>query len=202
MMIERLRDSVRSIQGVASAEVSVGPDEEPLVRVWTDGTRSDEDVKSAVEVAVATGSSDTGSKDRFASDRDADDMSPEWISATSNAAIEVSSSTGRIAKLGIEESVDCVEVRAVDDAGRSGTALVGDGDDGLSEAIAVAVARLRGVTEPVSIRVDVRDVDGSDVVTALIELPSGDRVVGAAIATGGQPFTLGRAIDAALSDVR
>jgi hypothetical protein len=81
-------------------------------------------------------------------------------------------------------------------------AVVGDGDDGLSEAIALAVARLRGVTEPTSIRVDVRDVDGTDVVTALIDLPSGDRVVGAAIATGGQPFTLGRAIDAALSDAR
>ncbi len=202
MMIEKLRDSVRSIPGVASAEVSLGPDKEPLVRVWTDGTRPDADVQSAVEVAVATSDPGLESGDRLG--RGPEDMTPEasqeWTPGFVNAAIEVASPTGRIARLAIEESVDCVEVRAVDNAGRSGTAVVGDGDDGLSEAIAVAVARLRGVAEPTSIRVDVRDVDGTDVVTALIDLPSGDRVVGAAIATGGQPFTLGRAIDAALSD--
>jgi hypothetical protein len=206
MMIERLRESVRSIPGVASAEVSLGPDEEPLVRVWTDGSRPDADVQSAVELAVATSSSDVESGARFGLDRSPDRIMPsaslQWTPGPLNAAIEVAPPTGRIARLAIEESVDCVEVRAVDDAGRSGTAVVGDGDDELSQAIAVAVARLRGLAEPTSIRVDVRDVDGSSVVTALIDLPSGDRVVGAAIATGGQPFTLGRAIDAALSDAR
>ncbi len=206
MLIEKLRDSVRSIPGVASAEVSLGPDREPLVRVWTDGSRPDSDVQSAVEVAVEMSEVDIESGDQPSFERDPDstmqDSSPDWVPGQINAAIEVATPTGRIAKLAIEESVDCVEVRAVDNAGRSGMAVVGDGDDGLSEAIAVAVARLRGVTEPTSIRVDVRDVDGTDVVTALIDFPSGDRVVGAAIATGGQPFTLGRAIDAALSDAR
>jgi hypothetical protein len=206
MLIEKLRDSVRSIPGVASAEVTLGPDEEPLVRVWTDGSRPDADVQGAVESAVSINNPNVEADGRFGLDRNPDNMMPdapmEWAPGSINAAIEVASPTGRIARLAIEESVDCVEVRAVDDAGRSGSAVVGDGDDGLSEAIAVAVARLRDVTEPTSIRVDVRDVDGSDVVTALIDLPSGDRVVGAAIATGGQPFTLGRAIDAALSDAR
>lgn len=206
MTTEKLRDSVRSIPGVASAEVSLGPDEEPLVRVWTDGTRPNTDVQSAVEVAVATSTPDVESIDHPTLGQNPDGSAPEasagWNPEQLNAAIEVASPTGRIAKLAIEESVDCVEVRAVDNAGRSGMAVVGDGDDGLSEAIALAVARLRGVEEPTSIRVDVRDVDGTDVVTALIDLSSGCRVVGAAIATGGQPFTLGRAIDAALSDAR
>lgn len=206
MIIEKLRDSVRSIPGVASAEVSWGPDEEPLVRVWTDGTRPDDDVKNAVEVAVAKGGSDEVMDNRDDPDQNSNSMtpdaSPEWMPASLSAAIEVSSPTGRIARLAIEESAYCVEVTAIDDAGRSGAAVVGDGDDGLSEAIATAVARLRGVAEPASIRVDVRDVEGSDVVTAFIELSSGERVVGAAIVTGGQPFTLGRAIDAALSDAR
>jgi hypothetical protein len=206
MLIEKLRDSVRSIPGVASAEVSLGPDEEPLVRVWTDGTRPDADVQSAVEVAVATSTPDAEPGDLSDLGRNPRRMTPAAFSDSPpgqiSAAIEVASPTGRIAKLAIEESVDCVEVRAVDNAGRSGMAVVGDGDDSLSEAIALAVARLRGVTEPTSVRVDVRDVDGTNVVTALMDLPSGDQVVGAAIASGGQPFTLGRAIDAALSDAR
>ncbi len=206
MLIERLRDSVRSIPGVASSEVSLGPDEEPFVRVWTDGTRPDADVQSAVEVAVATSAPDAESGDRSDLGQSPRRLTPAAFSDSPpgqiSAAIEVASPTGRIAKLAIEESVDCVEARAVDNAGRSGMAVVGDGDDSLSEAIALAVARLRSVTEPTSIRVDVRDVDGTDVVTALMDLPSGDRVVGAAIASGGQPFTLGRAIDAALSDTR
>jgi hypothetical protein len=206
MMIEMLRESVRCIPGVVSSEVSLGPDEEPLVRVWTDGTRPDADLQSAVELAVAMIKSDIEPSDQVGLHRVPDkimpDASPERTPVSLNPAIEVAPPTGRIARLSIEESRDCVEVRAVDDAGRSGTAVVGDGDDALNVAIAVAVARLRGVAEPTSVRVDVRDVGDSNVVTALIDLPSGDRVVGAAIATGGQPFTLGRAIDAALSDAR
>ena len=146
MVIEELRDSVRSIPGVASAEVLIGPDEEPLVRVWTDGTRPDEDVQSAVEIAVASNAPDVEQGDRLGRGRDPDGLSSEasreWNPARLNAAIEVASPTGRLAKLAIEESIDCVEVRAVDNAGRTGMAVVGDGDDGLSEAIALAVARL------------------------------------------------------------
>ncbi len=206
MIIQKLRDSVRSIPGVASAEVSLGPDEEPLVRVWTDGTRPDSEVQSAVEVAMAKNESNPDSNGDLDIVRDSEttppEASPEPTPRPGNAAIDVTPPNGLIAKLGIEESLDCVEVRAVDYAGRSGTAIVGDGEDGLNKAIAAAVARLRGVDEPTRIQVDVRDVDGSSVVTVLVDLPSGSRVVGAAIATGGRPFTTGRAIDAALVDTR
>jgi hypothetical protein len=37
------------------------------------------------------------------------------------------------------------------------------------------------------------------VVTVLIELPGGEKAAGAAIVTGGLPFTVGRAVDSALS---
>jgi hypothetical protein len=208
MTTEKLRDSVRSIPGVASAEVSLGRDQEPLVKVWTDGTRPEADVRSAVEAARLAAMSDPDVEPGDRSDQGrvpnavTPEASPEWTPGQPDPAVEVASPTGRIARLAIEESFDCVEVRASDSSGHSGTAVVGDGEDGLNEAIAVAVARLRGVEKPTSIRIDVRDVDGSEVVNALLDLPSGDRVVGAAIATGGRPFTLGRAVDAALSDVR
>ena len=53
MSVEDLRQRVRSVLGVASAEVTIGPNEEPLVRVWTDGTRSEADVQKAIETATA-----------------------------------------------------------------------------------------------------------------------------------------------------
>ncbi len=100
MVIEELRDSVRSIPGVASAEVLIGPDEEPLVRVWTDGTRPDEDVQSAVEIAVASNAPDVEQGDRLGRGRDPDGLSSEasreWNPARLNAAIEVASPTGRL----------------------------------------------------------------------------------------------------------
>ena len=49
MSVEDLRQRVRSVLGVASAEVTMGPNEEPLVRVSTDGTRSEADVQKAIE---------------------------------------------------------------------------------------------------------------------------------------------------------
>lgn len=206
MMVEKLRNSIRSIPGVSLAEVSLGPDDEPLVRVWTDGTRPDADVRSAVELAIAMIDSGIEPGDLPGYGEDSEITIPNGFldqpPGSVNAAIEVASPTGRIAKLAIEESIDCVEVRAVDNAGRSGTAVVAGGEQALNNAIAVAVARLRNVAEPESIGVDTREVDGSTVVTALVDLPSGERVVGAAIATGGQPFAVGRALDAALSDAR
>jgi hypothetical protein len=206
MTTEKLRDSVRSIRGVASAEVSLGRDAEPLVRVWTDGTRPEVDVRSEVEAVRLSAMSDFDVEpdDPLDPSQDADVITveafPEWIPGRIDPAVEIASPTGRIASLAIKESFDRIEVWAADNAGHSGTAVVGDGDDGLNDAIAAAVAQLRGVAEPMNIRVDVRDIHGSEVVTALVELASGDRVVGASIATGGQPFILGRAIDAALSD--
>jgi hypothetical protein len=77
MMIEMLRESVRCIPGVASAEVSPGPDEEPLVRVWTDGTRPDADVQSAVELAVAMTESDIEPSDQVGLHRVPDKIMPD-----------------------------------------------------------------------------------------------------------------------------
>ena len=208
MTTEKLRDSVRSIPGVAAAEVSLGSDNEPLVKVWTDGTRPDVEVQRAVEAARRTVVNQPDAKTGDIVDPTPSPVAaqphtpPEQTPERSDVAVEIASPPGRIAKLAIEESFDGVEVRASDSAGHSGMAVVGDGEEGLNEAIAAAVARLRGVGEPTRVRVEVRDVHGSEVVTALVDLPSGDRLVGAAIATAGQPFTLGRAIDAALSEAR
>ena len=115
------------------------------------------------------------------------------------AHVDASNASGRFLKLAIEETTDGVEVRAVDDAGREAGAVVAPGADGLTTAVAAAVARLRGFPPPRGVVVNTRDVDGATVVTVLIEMPSGARAAGAAMVTGGLPFTVGRAVDGALN---
>ena len=89
--------------------------------------------------------------------------------------------------------------RAIDDLGREAEAAVGHGPEGLTVAVASAVARLRGFPSPVRTATNTRDIDGTTVVTVLLELPGGEKAAGAAIVTGGLPFTVGRAVDSALT---
>jgi hypothetical protein len=113
--------------------------------------------------------------------------------------IPVETGHRRFLRLAIEETFDGVDVRAVDDLGREVEAAVGPGPDGLTTAVASAVARLRGFPSPVRTATNTREVDGTTVVTVLVELPGGEKAAGAAIVTGGLPFTVGRAVDSALT---
>lgn len=203
MSVEDLRQKVRSVSGVASAEVTMGPNEEPLVRVWTDGTRSEADVQKAIETAMAehTAGVDDPIAPVYELDDAASSPSKEPTVDHTAPAIRVTVLAVRLAKLAVEESDEGVEVRAIDETGRFATAVVGEGDAALDEAVATAVSYLRGLNEPTAIKVDTRDMDGSDIVTVLIDLPSGDRAVGTVLARGGRLFNLGRAVNAALSDV-
>ena len=123
----------------------------------------------------------------------------EPVPSRLTAHVGASNASGRFLKLAIEETTDGVEIRAVDDAGREAGAVVAPGADGLTTAVAAAVARLRGFPPPRGVVVNTRDVDGATVVTVLIEMPSGARAAGAAMVTGGLPFTVGRAVDGALN---
>jgi hypothetical protein len=105
----------------------------------------------------------------------------------------------RFLRLAIEETSDGVDVRAVDDLGREAQAAVGTGSDALTAAVASAVARLRGFPAPLRTATNTRDIDGTTVVTVLVEMPGGEKAAGAAIVTGGLPFTVGRAVDSALT---
>ena len=62
-------------------------------------------------------------------------------------------------------TVDNVDVRAVDDLGREAEATVATGPDGLTTAVASAVARLRGFPSPVRTATNTREIDGTTVVT-------------------------------------
>jgi len=240
MTIEELRRAVRSLPGVASADVMPQAGAPPIVRLWTDGTIPDAVVQRAVQLLVAKGSAN-GSHPVHAEpfapepiaeppieevpDIDADDVPAvksakrrvglgktlgETLpgafaeTAPSHLATETipdKAGVRRFLRLAIEETSDGVDVRAVDDLGRETEAAVGPGADGLTVAVASAVARLRGFPSPLRTATNTRDIDDTTVVTVLVELPGGEKAAGAAIVTGGLPFTVGRAVDSALTSL-
>jgi hypothetical protein len=207
MTTEEIRREVCSLPGVASAEVTPRVGAPPFIRVWTDGTRADADVQQAVE-RIAVGDSavrEDASRRRIGLGRNLEDTLPAALAepdpshlAAENGADKV---PGHFLKLTIEETADGVEVRAVDDAGREAGAVVSAGAEGLANAVATAVALLRGFPPPQGVAVNTRDVDGTTVVTVLVEMSSGTMLAGAAIVTGGLPFTVGRAVDSALNSL-
>ena len=240
MTIEELRRAVRSLPGVASADVMPQPGAPPVVRLWTDGTIPDAVVQRAVQLLVAKGLAN-GSDPVHAEalgpepvaeppieetpDIDLDDVPAakpakrraglgktlgETLpgafaeTAPSHLATETlpdKTGVSRFLRLAIEETSDGVDVRAVDDLGRETEAAVGPGANGLTVAVASAVARLRGFPSPLRTATNTRDIDGTTVVTVLVELPGGEKAAGAAIVTGGLPFTVGRAVDSALTSL-
>ena len=227
MNVEELRHAVGSLPGVASVDVTPQVGAPPLVRVWTDGTMSHADVQLSVERLVATGAfneldADSRRLEGAMMSRDYDDLPPAEPSKRrsglgrslvetlphafaerepSHLATEERQAErgGRFLRLAIEESSEGVDIRAVDDLNQEAEAAVEPGPDGLTNAVASAVARLRGFPAPIRVATNTRDVDGTTVVTVLLELPTGEQAAGAAIVTGGLPFTVGRAVDSALT---
>jgi hypothetical protein len=207
MTAEEVRREVCSLPGVASAEVIPRVGASPLIRVWTDGTRPDAEVQHAVErIAVRDASHDEDvSRRRRGLGRSLADTVPAALAEPDPSHLSVDTDvggpSGHFLKLAIEETVDGVEVRAIDDTGREAGAVVSAGAEGLANAVANAVAVLRGFPPPHGVAVNTRDVDGSTVVTVLVEMSSGTMLAGAAIVTGGLPFTVGRAVDSALNSL-
>jgi hypothetical protein len=207
MTAEEVRREVCSLPGVASAEVTPRVGASPLIRVWTDGTRPDAEVQHAVErIAVRDAPHDEDvSRRRRGLGRSLADTLPAALAEPDPSHLSVDTDvggpSGHFLKLAIEETVDGVEVRAIDEAGREAGAIVESGSDGLARAVANAVALLRGFPPPHGITVNTRDVDGTTVVTVLIEMSSGTSLAGAAIVTGGLPFTVGRAVDSAFNSL-
>lgn len=227
MTIEELRHAVRSLPGVASVDVTPQVGAPPLVRVWTDGTMPDVEVQHSVERLVSTGAfagvgSDAGAVTSPPESRDYDDLPPaepakrrgglgrSLVETLPHAFAEPEPShlateerelerDGRFLRLAIEETSEGVDIRAIDDLGQEAEAVVEPGPDGLTIAVASAVARLRGFPAPSRAVTNTRDVDGTTVVTVLLELSTGEKAAGAAIVTGGLPFTVGRAVDSALT---
>lgn len=207
MTVEDLRDAVLAVPGVAGAEVAIREDKTPVVRVWTDGSRGDAEVHNDVCDVIAihgygSGTAVTGRAAVEARVADAVGAAPPVVVDESGYAgseqLDAVASSG-LAKLIIEETGNDVVAVASDARGRTARAVVGDGSDAFMVAVTEAVASLRGVMpSPVLLRVEDRLIEGVDVVSVLIET-NGEPYAGAVVVRGGRPFSVGRAVDAALA---
>ncbi len=207
MTVEDLRSAVLAVPGVAAAEVAIREDETPVVRVWTDDSRDDTEIHNDVCDVIAIQGYGSGNA---ANGRAAVEARVAGaVAAAPPAVVDESGYAGgdqldavvstRLTKLIIEQTGNDVVAVASDAKGRTARALVGDGSDAFMVAVTEAVASLRGVTpSPVLLRVEDRFIEGVDVVSVLIET-DGERYAGAAVVRGGRPFSVGRAIDAALA---
>ncbi len=200
MIAEELYAAVLAVPGVASVEVALRQDDMPVVRVWTDESRNDSEIHNDVTDVIAihgygSGTLETGRAALEARITDTvGSMLPDDVGRGPMRPIGVG-----LAKLSIEETGDAVVAVASDASGRTARADVGDGADAFLLAVTNAVAALRGFTPaPMLVSVEDRFIAGVDVVSVLIET-NGERYAGAAVVRGGRPFSVGRAIDAALA---
>jgi hypothetical protein len=199
LTVDDLRDAVHAVPGVATVEVALRDDQTPVVRVWTDGSRDDAAVRNDVAdvIAIHGFGNGTAHKGQALRARIGEDLG-SMLPAESTDPVEP---TVSLAKLIIEENGDDVVAVASDASGRSARADVGEGADAFLIAVTDAVAALRGVTpSPLLVSVEDRFVAGVDVVSVLIENGVGERFAGAAVVRGGRPFSVGRAVDAALGN--
>ena len=228
MTADELRAALSVVPGVGSVEVTDTGDATPNVRVWLDGTRPAEDVQRDVDhviglkgyrrrpvprsesaggsVATAerttvTVAESAGPNGRRGLGRGLDTLLP--VAVESSGPAEARPGRGRaevrFARLAIEEGPRGVTVRAISAAGVEEAVFVqGEGERALLEAVAMAVGGLRG-RAPRLLGISDDDVAGVHVVTAVVELPEGTKAAGASILVGSRPFTVGRAVDQALS---
>lgn len=109
---------------------------------------------------------------------------------------------GKLERIAIEATAEGFTVRAVDSLGRDTTMSVGEGEGALDAAIVGAVARLIGYPEaPRVVALNLQEMDGSSVMSVVIEAPAGQRFAGAVVADASLPFALGQATWMALEGV-
>ena len=171
----------------------------PVVRVWLDGTREPAQVADEV-TAMLGGSSRSAEMGRG-------DRSPARRAGLGRgldallAKPEPSAAPGEdLESITVIEHEHGLRVRAAGSDGRRADADAVPGSEHV--AVAHAVAALAGCDAPDSVAVDARSVGDATVVTVVVGLSDGTRAAGAAIASGGMPYAIGKAVWAALASAR
>ena len=91
-------------------------------------------------------------------------------------------------------------MRARHTSGAEATRRATPTDRGLDEAVVGAVAELHGsATLPMIVSIAEQSIEGTPVVTVMLEVGRERRVVGSAVFDGGRAYAVGRAAWAALS---
>lgn len=104
-----------------------------------------------------------------------------------------------VSGVAVEETGDGVMVAVKTSTGRAAARRARWSDGGLNEAIVAAVAALADEDPPRLIVVEEGKIDGSAVVSVLLERIDGERKAGSAVVENGAAFAVARAVWAALT---
>ncbi len=202
-----LQRLLEDVPGIAWIDIDLRDNGVPRLSVHLDGTRPGDEVGIDIRRRIARSNEPAeaqpnrrvglgrGLADILAADEDSG--APTHLQTMS--ADPVPDSVPMLALVAVEETVGGIAVRAADSTGGVAFSPVED-PRSLNQAVVSAVGRLRQERPlPRLAGVEVRDVDGSAVLTAVLVLADGRRAVGAALVEGGMPFTLGTAVWEALN---
>lgn len=202
MTTDNLRSDLDALPGVATAEIVLRDDDNPVARIWLDGTRDDDEVRELVDAVLGQSissvvfPSQTTQRRRIGLGRGLGDL----ISNDEHNAVPVqlqptAGQRPSITRVAIIESARGVVVEIEDGAGDVHSEPVGD-EGTIDEAVLTGVLAL--VDGADDSRLDVTDVETGDGIVLLVTAIHDDRrSVGAAFIEFGRPYALARAgIDA------
>jgi hypothetical protein len=229
MSVQELQTAVRAVPGISVADVEPRDANGPLVRVWLDGSRDADEV--AADVRLILGQHGYATRESILRDADGSAEEDDGASRPPNQRrsglgrgldslipasaeeeppahlqvappLQVSPEPPRLELVATEETADGVAVRAADSHGRAAISPMSR-DDELHPAITAAVGGLFGEPNPPRlIGFETHEVGEVSVLTCVIETAKGDIATGSAVAAAGLPFTLGKAVWAALESLR
>ncbi len=197
-----LRSLLDGIPGVGGFEVDLRDDGSPRLRVRLDGSQPSSEVGDEIRRRIADSRTPPGQPigRRTGLGRGLSDILASDAVAPAPMHVQQPHPEPKpvLMMVAVEETVGGISVRASDSGGGVAFSPVED-PRSLNQAVVSAVGRLRQQRPlPRLSGVEIRDVNGSPVLTVVLTLADGQQVVGSALVDAGMPFTLGVAVWEAL----
>ena len=205
MTLDNLSADLDALPGVASAEVTQHEDETPVARVWMDGTKDGDEVRSLVDALLGRAIPSVvlpGQKPhrrRAGLGRGLSDLIPNDESIAVPAHLRPASRQRRtINFVALIESASGVSVAIEDGKGAVHSVRV-DGDMDVDRAVMESVRTLVGGSEDA--RMEAQDVEtGDGLLLVVTAVRGGRRSAGVAFVERARPYAVARAALVALRD--
>jgi len=201
---ENLRDDLAAIPGVASAEVTIKPDETPVARDWLDGTKDGTEAREFVGALLGQGVPDLteapadAPRRRGGLGRGLGDLLPEDDSHPVPSQLQPDAiNRPSVATVSVVESSSGVFVTVTDNKDREASVSVDDRGS-IDAAVISAVGELFGIDDSIQVSVDGLDVPTGSVLVASVS-DDVSRSAGAAFVEFGRPSAVARAVFQAMA---
>ena len=205
MTLDNLSADLDALPGVAAAEVTQHEDETPVARVWLDGTKDGDEVRSLVDALLGRAIPSVvlpGQKPkrrRVGLGRGLRDLIPNDESIAVPAHLRPASrQRPTINHVALIESASGVSVAIEDGEGAVHSVQV-DGDMDVDRAVMESVLTLVGGSDDA--RLEARDVEtGDGLLLVVTAVRGGKRSAGVAFVEQARPYAVARAALVALRD--